>query len=288
MASFGPVRAILRGLDVLRLLNEVGPASAKDLAKRARLPQPTVIRILETLIRAGYIHRIDESVLYGVTARTLALSRGFDATSRLVQLAKPAIENLRSETGWPSNLATFHRDAMTIAYTNRSAYGMSIPGRLGARLPLLATGVGTVYFANLVEEEREAILKLLKKSDSRWDTSPEILKTVERRVKAAKRDGYAFAEQSYLDEIYDSQIWAVAVPIMVDGKVVAGLSSLILHNAGPRKRILTQILPSLRRAAVLISERIADDAGRPGQDKAEVFTKARPARKYVRKTKKLV
>lgn len=261
MPSFEPVRAILRGLDTLRVISEAGPISATDISKLVKVPQPTVIRILETLISAGYVYRLQDTVLYGVTARTLALSRGFDATSRLVQLAKPLIEDLRADIGWPSNLATFDQGSMTIAYTNRSTHGMSIPGRLGAKLPLLVTGVGVVYLAFLPEEERKAALEHIEKSDSLWDRSPEILQTLEERLAEARRNGYAFAEQTYLDEIYHSQIWAVAVPIIVDGKVVAGLSSLVLRSAGQQKRILGQILPSLKRTSALIAKSLSDDAG---------------------------
>ena len=150
---------------------------------------------------------------------------------------------------------------MTIAYTNRSAHGMSIPGRLGARIPLLVTGVGIAYLAFLSDDERRVALEHLEKSDSIWDRSPEILETLDARLAEARRNGYAFAEQTYLDEIYHSQIWAVAVPVVVDGKVVAGLSSLVLRSAGQRKRILGQILPSLLRTSALIAERLTADAG---------------------------
>jgi IclR family mhp operon transcriptional activator len=263
MASFEPVRALIRGLDILRLISEAGPIDATSISKQAKLPQPTTVRALETLMSAGYIYRLEETALYGVTARTLALSRGFDATSRLVQLARPLIEKLRAEIGWPSNLATYAQGAMTIAYTNRSAHGMSIPGRLGARIPLLATGVGLVYLAHLPSQEREDVLTALRTSDSRWDTNPKILAELDEKLNAAREDGFAFAEEAYLNDIYHSQIWAVAVPIIVEGQVVAGLSSLVLRTAGQRKRILSQILPPLQRTATMIAESLENDAGRP-------------------------
>lgn len=277
MASFEPVRAILRGLDILRIINEVGPVVATDIAKRASLPQPTIIRILETLIGAGYVYREPDSAAYGVTARTLALSRGFNAASRLVQLATPLIESLRAEIGWPSNLAMFEQDGMTIAYTNRGAQGMSIPGRLGARIPVLATATGLVYLASLSDAEVEAVLRRLDGSESRWDTSPELRRKLPERLAHARREGHAFADETYLDEVYHSRIWAVAVPIVVDGHVVAALSSLVLDSAGQRKRILAQILPPLRRTAATIAELQSQDAGLGDRDKG--VAKASPRKR---------
>jgi IclR family mhp operon transcriptional activator len=261
MSSFEPVRAILRGLQILRVISENGPIAAMDIAKQTKLPQPTIVRILETLVSAGYIYRLEKTALYGVTARTLTLSKGFAATSRLVQLATPLIEDLRTEIGWPSNLATFEHGSMSIAYTNRGEHGMSISGRLGARIPVLVTGVGIAYLAHLPQDELERTLVQLKTSDSRWDNNPEILKTVNDRLTEARRNGYALAEQAYLDEIYHSRIWAVAVPILVDGKVVAGLSSLMLSSAGPQSRMLAKVLPPLKKTAQAIADRLAEDSG---------------------------
>jgi IclR family mhp operon transcriptional activator len=283
MASFEPVRAILRGLDILSIINEVGPVVATEIARRSSLPQPTIIRILETLISAGYVYREPHSAAYGVTARTLALSRGFNTTSRLVQLATPLIENLRAEIGWPSNLAVFERDGMTIAYTNRGAHGMSIPGRLGARIPVLATATGVAYLASLSDLEVEDMLRRLSASDSRWDSSPEVRARFPERLAFARQEGYAFADQAYLDEIYHSRLWAVAVPIVVDGRTVAGLSSLVLDGAGSRKRVLGQILSPLRRAVATIAELLLQDAGLTGDPGASpVKGSAQPRRRNAR------
>lgn len=261
MPSFEPVRAITRGLTVLRLVSEDGPLTATDLSRRAKLPQPTVVRILETLIEAGYVYRRSDGTTFGVTARTKTLSSGYDATSRLVQLAEPLIEALRAEIGWPSNLATLEDDAMVIAYTNRNAKGLSIPGRLGARIPLLATGVGIVQLAGLSPEELETQLARLRQSQELWDMAPELWENLDERLAATRRDGYAFAHERYLDAVYQSQIWAVAVPVVVGGRTQAALSSLVLRAAGQRQRLLAAILPALHRTAATIGEQLSAEAG---------------------------
>lgn len=276
MASFEPVRAILRGLQILRVISEHGPIATMDIAKQVKLPQPTVVRILETLVSAGYIYRLERTALFSVTARTLTLSKGFGATSRLVQLATPLIEDLRTEIGWPSNLATYEQGAMSIAYTNRSEHGMSISNRLGARIPVLATGVGLVYLAHLPREELSLRLAELKRSDSRWDSNPEMLVGLEDRLVKIREQGFATAEPSYLSEIYHSQIWAIAVPVLVGGQPVAGLSSLMLRSAGAEDQMLTQVLPTLQRTAQAISQSLAEDSGL--NDKMAGEAEPRPAK----------
>jgi IclR family mhp operon transcriptional activator len=257
MPSFEPVRAITRGLTVLRLVSEQGPITATELARAAKLPQPTVVRILETLIDAGYVYRRSDSTTFGVTARTKMLGSGYDANSRLVQIAEPLIESMRAEIGWPSNLATLEGGSMVITYTNRNAKGLSIPGRLGARIPLLATGVGIVQLAGLPPEALQAQLERLRQSREMWDSLPELWLGLDERLEAARRNGYAFAHERYLDAVYQSQIWAVAVPILVNGRTEAALSSLVLRGAGPRQQLLDSILPALRRTALTIGSQLS-------------------------------
>jgi IclR family mhp operon transcriptional activator len=256
MPSFEPVRAILRGLDVLKAISEKGPLTATSIVKQTRLPHPTVIRIIETLIAAGYVYKVPETSTFGVTARTKALSSGYDAKSRLVQIAEPLFEDLRKRIGWPSNLATFERDAMTITFTNRSSHGFSIPGRLGARIPLMVTSVGQVYLAGLSEQELEVILARLRKSEDSWDNRRDLHASVRKTLSQVRRNGYALAHKSYLDSVYQSKIWAVAVPILVHAKFVAGVSSLVLDTVGDREEVLTAILPELRKTASKIASQL--------------------------------
>lgn len=260
MTSFAPVRAILRGLEVLRVISESGPLTASEISKACRLPQPTTVRVIETLIEAGYVYRHPAQQVFGVTARTKSLSRGYDARSRLVQLAAPLIEDLRNQIGWPSNLAVFEGRSMVIVYSNRHANAMSIPGRVGAQIPVLATGVGMAYLAALEPAERERILDLLRKSQDRWDTEPSLWAKLGKRIETARRTGHAFAQDVYLNELYQSLIWAVGIPIKAFGEPIAAISSLVLATAGPRDQQLSVILPALTATAERIGELLEKDA----------------------------
>jgi IclR family mhp operon transcriptional activator len=154
MPSYEPVRAIQRGLAVLRAISEHGPLTIAELVSRCNFPQPTVVRMLETLVAEGYVYRQAGKSTFLVTGRTLALSRGFDSESCLLEIAAPIVDQMHIQIGWPSNLAVFDRDAMVIVYSNRASLGLSLPGRAGARNPLMATGVGLVTLAFMPEEER--------------------------------------------------------------------------------------------------------------------------------------
>ncbi|WBO21983.1 IclR family transcriptional regulator [Sphingomonas abietis] len=260
MTSFAPVRAVQRGLAVLRVISESGPLSIREIVERCGMAQPTVVRMLETLIHEGFVYRQNGTAVYKVTGRTMTLSAGFDSKSRLLEVAMPIIDRLHVQIGWPSNLAMFDRDAMVIIYSNRAALGLSIPGRLGARLPLLATGVGLVTLASLSEGDREDALRHAAKAGDRWSNEARLLAGLPEKLGKISLDGHAFADEGYLDTIYQSLIWAVAVPIVTgDGQAVAAISSLVLRNAGARQKLLASILPKLRAAASDIGRAIDED-----------------------------
>lgn len=254
MPSYEPVRAIKRSLAVLRAVSERGPVTIANLVSICSFPQPTIVRVLETLLAEGYVYRQAGKSTYLVTGRTLALSRGFDSKSRLLEIAAPIVDQMHIRIGWPSNLAVFDRDAMVIVCSNRASLGLSLPGRTGARIPLTATGVGLVTLAFMPEEERKTALSHARETD------PRITSKLAARLAQIRRDGHAFADEEYLESVYQSRIWAVAVPILSkDGKVLAAISSLVLTVAGERRRLLQTILPSLRKAAVSIRDRLVAD-----------------------------
>lgn len=259
MSAFDPVRSVQRGLAVLRVISEQGPIPVAGIVSLCKLPQPTVVRLVETLMDSGYVYRQPGKMTYKVTGRTLALSRGFDPHSRLTEVAMPIVDQLHIEIGWPSNLAVFDGDAMVIAYSNRAALGLSIPGRAGARIPLLATGVGLVTLARMPAQERIPALNRAQAGGNRWDNDPALLAVLPQRLERVRRQGHAFAEENYLDEVYQSRIWAVAVPVPSTVGQHIALSSIVLRMAGDRRRQLAKILPRLTAAAERIGALLTSD-----------------------------
>jgi IclR family transcriptional regulator, mhp operon transcriptional activator len=149
---------------------------------------------------------------------------------------------------------------MVIVHSNRAALGLSIPGRLGARIPMLATGVGLVTLAWMPEDERRAALARIQDSGDRWDSDPRLVKDLPQRLDQIRRQNHAFADEEYLDAVYQSRIWAVAVPIRIEhSQLRVALSSLVLRIGGERKRLLRTILPNLSRAAERIGRLLTED-----------------------------
>jgi IclR family mhp operon transcriptional activator len=104
MESTRPIRALIRGLDALTVLNSRDGATVSEVAQEIRLPRTTVYRILETLCAAGFIFRDASDDRYRLTVMVRALSGGFDDDAWVTQIAKPLITDLGREIVWPISI----------------------------------------------------------------------------------------------------------------------------------------------------------------------------------------
>jgi IclR family mhp operon transcriptional activator len=147
MTSFQPVTAALRALDVLMAVNRLREASVGDIFRETGLNRPTIVRMLETLIHAGFITRHPAQPLYVPTGRTLDLSSGYRRHEEMALVAAPVLSALHKQLQWPSDVAVFDHDAMVVARTSRGEGFVHFNRRPGYRAPLLGTSLGMSFLA---------------------------------------------------------------------------------------------------------------------------------------------
>lgn len=147
MESTRPIRALIRGLDALTVLNSRDGATVSEVAQEIRLPRTTVYRILETLCGAGFIYRDSSDDRYRLTVMVRSLSGGFDDDAWVTQIAKPLIGDLGRELVWPVSISTLLGTSMIVRETNSSALLEIERHSAGYRLPMLSTASGRVYLS---------------------------------------------------------------------------------------------------------------------------------------------
>src|SRR5579859_1724227 len=114
MESTRPIRALMRGLDALTVLNLQDGATVSEVAHEIRLPRTTVYRILETLCDCGFVFRDTADERYRLTILVRGLSAGFDDEAWVTRIAKPIMYALGEELIWPLHLATLSGTRMRI------------------------------------------------------------------------------------------------------------------------------------------------------------------------------
>lgn len=268
MASFDPVRALQRGLKVLRIVNDMDAPTLAEVTSASQLPKATVVRLLETLEFCGYIGRDPVRGFYFATGRTLELSRGYDMHRSYSDMAQPLLEDLRREIGWPLNLGCFDHDAMVIIYTNRELLSVSNHVTSGYRSPMAVTSQGRAFLAFTDPATREQTLEVLRLSDNAWEKPARDVEKMNQVLQDVRDKGYALSDPSYLSATYNSNIWAVAVPMMNGRRVELCLSAMVLSNAMNPEDGAPRILPALRRTAEALGRKL----GAAGQTEEQQAT----------------
>lgn len=153
------VRALLRGLDVLRLASTAGGARAAEIAALAGLPRPTVYRLIQTLESAGYVSVSASTGIVRVTRRAALLSAGATAEAALVQAAAGVFAAHAARLVWPLDISVYDDGAMVILETTHAQSPLSVDrGMAGFRLPVLRSSAGRCHLAHCPPNERAAIL----------------------------------------------------------------------------------------------------------------------------------
>lgn len=236
MESTRPIRALMRGLDALAVLNAHDGATVSEVAQEIRLPRTTVYRILETLSTSGYIYRDPGDDRYRLTVKVRALSGGFQ-DEHWVAAVTPLLADLSREVASPVNIATLSGGALIVreAAAESSAAGLErVP--VGARLPLLTSSAGRVYLAFSPADERERLT----------GTAPAA--ELVAGLNAVKSDGYAAVSRTHrrVEEI------SMSVPVRLGASALACLTVRFNAATTSEQQGVERFVPMLRKCAAKI------------------------------------
>lgn len=247
-----------RTIAVIRALNEDHGARVIDLERRTGIPRPSLYRIIGTLETLGYVRRRDSEERYDVTIMVRLLSDGFNDEAWVRGIAQPVMETLQREIIWPTDIATFFDNAMSLRETTRRHSPLTIDtATAGLRLPMLSSATGRVYLAFCAPRERAAILDNLRRSSAPEDRPARDTKYVNRLLAMTRKKGYGERH----GEIF-AKTGAIAVPIRRGGHVLACLNISFIASALSPREAAARYLAQLRRGADAIEARLVEaDAG---------------------------
>lgn len=244
------VRALVRGLDILRYVNRIGVCRASEIAKATGIPRPTVYRLLETLEEQGYVAFSPTSNRVRVTRLAASLGDGFAVNSQICQVAGPIFAEYAPIVIWPLDLTTYENAAMVVQETTHNRSPLSIDrGMTGFRLPMMRTSAGRCYLGLCPPAERELILEQLGRSGVPEDAPflddsylQPMLRDVQQKSRAA-RDGEEFQPKTA----------SFAVPIWSADRIVGCVSVIWTRGAMRLEEALQSMEGQLREISAQIS-----------------------------------
>jgi IclR family mhp operon transcriptional activator len=250
MDSTRPIRALMRGLDALTVLNLRDGATVSEVAQEIRLPRTTVYRILETLCNSGFVYRDSTDERYRLTILVRGLSGGFDDEAWVGQIARPLIYSLCAEIIWPLSIATLSGTKMMLREATDHSTPLAIERySAGFQLPVLSTATGRVYLANCPAAQRDTLIEILARSNKEEDRPARDRTELLRALAEIKTLGYATATRNrrLVDE------FTISVPVPINDRTLAALTVRFIASALPLKTGLERFLPKMRQCAAKIT-----------------------------------
>jgi IclR family mhp operon transcriptional activator len=243
-----------RLLQVIRAMNENGPVSALDLNRLTKISRPAIYRLVEILIRNGYVRRIPDQTKFELTSEIKLLSSGFRGRNEIAEIARPIMAKLKDNILWPMSLAAFDRGSMIVLETTRYTSPFVFDdGSVGFRVPILKSALGLAYFSFVSAQTREIILELLTQSTDKLDAVARKPAEVDRLVKETKRRGYGLRQGGN-----DPRTCSIAVPIVIGDEAQASICVTFGRTALSEKNAVNSFLTLLRGAAAEIGSGIKE------------------------------
>jgi IclR family pca regulon transcriptional regulator len=233
------VQSLERGLAVIRAFEgAAGPLTLTEVAQRCGLTRAAARRFLLTLVHVGYVAQ--EGRAFSLRPRVLELGAAYLSGLDLVDIVRPRLERLASETGESSSVSVLDEDDIVYVARAQTRRIMTIDIAIGTRLPAMTTSMGRVLLAALPADERErAMVAALA------DASADERRRIARDLERVTADGFALVDQEL-----EEGLRSIAVPIRAgDDRVVAAMNVSTHAARISAERLVSDVLPRLRAAA---------------------------------------
>lgn len=256
MSQLQPVRAIQRGVSVMRALEQLGTASLHQLHLNTGLHRTTLLRILLTLEQQGLVRRGLADGLYRNTFELRRMTDALNEFDRLAEIASPVLGQLCAELKWPTDLMVRNGNFMELKETSRLQTPFMINrDEVGYRVSLPLTAVGRAYLAFCPDAERDELLATLAKTGHPADHPTKNRKKFDAQLNETRKQGYATRDQSYLggnyadNVFFDDGLNAIAVPLRTPDAVLGCINLLWVRQAVTLDNFVAEHLEQLTAAA---------------------------------------
>lgn len=251
------VRALVRGLQILSLVNREGWATAGEIAKALGMPRPTVYRLLETLEEEGYVTLSASANRWRVTRLAARLGDGYSLISEACRIVGPVFGEWGPRLVWPLDFSVYHDAHMIIQETTHSRSPLSIDrGMMGYHMPLFRTAPGRAYLAFCQDAERETILMQLRRTAGPEDTAYFISGRIEKIIAEAREAGFATRS----DGEFRPKTSSIAVPVLFKDQVLGCVSIIWSRSALDMTTAINLYAGPMATIASTIAARLGDTA----------------------------
>lgn len=218
------IRSVQRALHLIEVVGErEGRATAKEIARAARLPLATTYHLLRTCTYEGWLQRLDDGTYVVGHRLDTVHRRGRDAAG--IALARPALEWLRDAAGGPVYLARSVNGEIVVVEIVDGPRTPRIDLCVGVHDAAHATALGKCILGQLAPVERDEYLS----RHPLYDLTPHTV-VDRRRLSLPAPDEVAVDQEEYA-----LGVRCLAAPV-ADPEHVAAVGVVVPPTAGHRAR----------------------------------------------------
>jgi DNA-binding IclR family transcriptional regulator len=246
------VTALARGLAILQcftpMRTQLGSA---ELARATGVPQPTVWRLCQTLVQAGFLGVAPGGQRFQLGTAAMALGFAASAAYDVLEAVRPRLQEFA--TRFNAAFSVAGRDGLDMVYLQRciaeAMVGMNL--QRGSRIPIVKCTLGWAYLAAVDEPTRDRVLRDIRRAH------PDDWPWVEKQVGPALRD---CAQKGYVMRraLSHRDIVAIAVPIVASNGTQVLAVNCSGHTGNVTARQLeNEVAPLLKEVASAIGGAIS-------------------------------
>lgn len=232
------VRSLVRGLRVMETLGGQGWVKLGVLSKCAGIDRSTTYRLVDTLVRLGYLMRRREDGAVALTSKVVEIADGVRNDDLIAQRVAPFLRELTEIVLWPSDFASLVGGEVTIQVSTHKMSPMSIHRKMVGRNPTLTrSALGRAILSAMKPNELDAALMIARRSKQEEICDR---KTIGQIVSEVRRHGYA----SSAGEV-ESKISAIALPVRLRNRVVGAINIIFFSSVMTPQAAAAQYLKDL-------------------------------------------
>lgn len=250
------VKSVAKAFAVMRSFSaDVPELVLADVARASGVDNATAFRMLNTLVKLGYVEKVPDSRRFRLTFECLNLGFNAIARSDIRQLGRPLLRSLLSETIEAASLGVL--DGLDAVYIERIQAGLqrlAVDVRIGNRVPAYSSALGRAMLAQMPIEAQRTILSSQKLTRLTAHTIVDV-EVILETLAGVREAGFAVSDQETV-----SGLRVLAAPITdVDGVPVAAMSvaapafgrslEKFIEEAKERTCLAAETLSSAIRAA---------------------------------------
>ncbi|MEM7446428.1 MAG: IclR family transcriptional regulator, partial [Pseudomonadota bacterium] len=177
------------------LAGEDGGLTQTDIAKALGRTANELYRMLDRLVRRGYIVRSASSDRYQLSLKLFSLAHRHPPMQRLISEATPVIRDLARVSEQSCHLVVYDtgygRVVAQVDAPGKWTYSL----RVGTSVPLFSTGSGHVLLAFQTDERRREMLLEHREVEGE---EPMSMDELQNRIQQVRRQGYEIMDSSQI------------------------------------------------------------------------------------------